>query len=180
MSNLNEQDLAEMQENRNIIKLKRMLKETDVDEVMLWVQSPNYQDEVFDVRDKDITDNNGRLVKHITFKFTGMGEPNVTGDLMEWKNLVEELSRKEVLLYRKKEAYQVMSDKIIGETDFKALFGKNNADVRKQYVKEQLRTEHETIKALEFSIDWIGRRISFLRELVKTKRVLLEGKQWCR
>jgi len=88
----------------------------------------------------------------------------------------KELSRKEVLLYRKKEAYQVMSDKIIGETDFKALFGKNNADVRKQYVKEQLRTEHETIKALEFSIDWIGRRISFLRELVKTKRGLMEVK----
>ena len=177
MSNLNEEDIAEMQENRNIVLLKRMLMENDVDEVMLWVECPGYQDEVLGVTDEDITDNNGRLVKHITFKFTGMGEPNVTGDLMEWKNLVEELSRKEVLLYKKKEAYQVMSDKIIGETDFKALFGKNNADVRKQYVKEQLRTEHETIKALEFSIDWIGRRISFLRELVKTKRVLMEVKE---
>ena len=131
MNNLNEQDLAEMQENRNIVLLKRMLMENDVDEMMLWVECPSYQDEVLDVTDEDITDNNGRLVKHITFKFTGMGEPNVTGDLMEWKNLVEELSRKEVLLYHKKEAYQVASDKIIGETDFKALFGKNNADVRK-------------------------------------------------
>lgn len=177
MNNLNEQDLAEMQENRNIVLLKRMLMENDVDEMMLWVECPSYQDEVLDVTDEDITDNNGRLVKHITFKFTGMGEPNVTGDLMEWKNLVEELSRKEVLLYHKKEAYQVASDKIIGETDFKALFGKNNADVRKQYVKEQLRTEHETIKALEFSISWIVNRISFLHEFVKTKRVLLEVKQ---
>ena len=102
---------------------------------------------------------------------------DITGYLSEWENLIEELSVKEVLLYKKKEAYQVMSDKIIEATDFKALFGKNNADVRKQYVKEQLRTDYETIKALEFSVDWIGRRISFLRELVKTKRVLMEVKE---
>ena len=177
MSNYNEEDLAEMQENRNIVLLKRMLMENDIDEVMLWVECPSYQDEVLAVTDEDITDNNGRLVKHITFKFTGMGEPNVTGDLMEWKNLVEELSNKEVLLYKKKEVYQVMSDKIISETDFKALFGKNNADVRKQYVKEQLRTEHETIKDLEFSIDWINRRISFLRELIRVKRTIMESKE---
>lgn len=177
MSNLNEQDLAEMQENRNIILLKRMLMENDVDEVMLWVECPSYQDEVLGVTDEDITDNNGRLVKHITFKFTGMGEPNVAGDLMEWKNLVEELSRKEVLLYRKKEAYQVRSDKIIGETNFKELYGANNQKVRDNHVKTVLSKDYETIKALEFSIDWINRRISFLRELVKTKRVLMEVKQ---
>jgi len=174
MSNLNENDIAEMQENRNIVLLKRMLMENDVDEVMLWVECPGYQDEVLGVTDEDITDNNGRLVKHITFKFTGMGEPNVTGDLMEWKNLIEELSRKEVLLYKKKEAYQVMSDKIISETDFKEIYGKNNADVRKTHVKNELMTDYETIKALEFSVDWIGRRISFLRELIRVKRVLLE------
>lgn len=102
---------------------------------------------------------------------------DITDYLAEWENLISELSNKEVMLYHRKEAYQVRSDEIIGETDFKALFGKNNADVRKQYVKEQLRTEHETIKALEFSISWIVNRISFLRELVKTKRVLMEVKR---
>ena len=177
MSNLNEQDLAEMQENRNIVLLKRMLMENDVDEVMLWVECPSYQDEVFDVKDKDITDNNSRLVKHITFKFTGMGEPNVTGDLMEWKNLVEELSRKEVLLYQKKTDYQQKADKIISETNFKELYGANNQKVRDNHVKTVLADDWKTIKSLEFSIDWIGRRISFLRELVKTKRVLLEVKR---
>jgi len=177
MSNLNEQDLAEMQENRNIVLLKRMLMENDVDEVMLWVECPSYQDEVFDVTDEDITDNNGVLVKHITFKFTGMGEPNVTGDLMEWKNLVEELSRKEVLLYQKKTDYQQKADKIIAETNFKELYGANNQKVRDNHVKTVLSNDYETIKSLEFSISWIVNRISFLRELVKTKRVLLEVKR---
>ena len=129
MSNLNEEEIAEIMENGN------------VGEIMV-----QYGD--------DITDY-----------------------LSEWENLIEELSVKEVLLYKKKEAYQVMSDKIISETDFKALYGKNNAEVRKTHVKNELMTDYETIKALEFSIDWINRRISFLRELVKTKRVLMEVKQ---
>ena len=102
---------------------------------------------------------------------------DITDYLSEWENLIEELSVKEVLLYKKKEAYQVMSDKIIEETNFKEIYGKNNAEVRKTHVKNELMTEYETIKALEFSIDWINRRISFLRELVKTKRVLMEVKQ---
>ena len=102
---------------------------------------------------------------------------DITDYLSEWENLIEELSRKEVLLYKKKEAYQVMSDKIISETDFKEIYGKNNADVRKTHVKNELMTDYETIKALEFSVDWIGRRISFLRELIRTKRVLMEVKK---
>ena len=177
MSNLNEEDLAEMQESRNIVLLKRMLMENDVDEVMLWVECPGYQDEVLGVTDEDITDNNGRLVKHITFKFTGMGEPNVTGDLMEWKNLVEELSRKEVLLYQKKTAYQQESDRIIAETNFKELYGANNQKVRDNHVKTVLSNDYETIKDLEFSIDWISRRIVYLKELIRTKRVLMEIKE---
>ena len=177
MSNLNENDIAEMQENRNIVLLKRMLMENDIDEVMLWVECPGYQDEVLGVTDEDITDNNGRLVKHITFKFSGMGEPNVTGDLMEWKNLIEELSRKEVLLYKKKEAYQVMSDKIISETNFKEIYGKNNAEVRKTHVKSKLAGEFDEIKELEFSVNHMGRRISYLKELIRTKRVLMEVKR---
>ena len=129
MSNLNEEEIAEIMENGN------------VGEIMV-----QYGD--------DITDY-----------------------LSEWENLIEELSVKEVLLYKKKEAYQVMSDKIISETDFKALYGKNNAEVRKTHVKNELMTEHETIKALEFSVDWIGRRISFLRELIRVKRTIMEVKQ---
>jgi len=98
-------------------------------------------------------------------------------NLKEWDNLIMELSNKEVLLYKKKEAYQVMSDKIIAETDFKALYGKNNDTVRKTHVKNELMTDYEAIKALEFSVDWIGRRISFLRELIRVKRTIMGVKQ---
>ena len=97
--------------------------------------------------------------------------------LNEWENLISELSNKEVLLYRKKEAYQVRSDEIIAETNFKELYGANNQKVRDNHVKTVLANDYEVIKALEFSIDWIGRRISFLRELVRTKRVLMEVKR---
>jgi len=98
-------------------------------------------------------------------------------DLVEWNELINELSSKERALLEWKELYQSHSDKIIAETDFKALYGKNNDKVRKEHVKKELSTWYDTIKDLEFSIDWIGRRISFLRELIRTKRVLMEVKK---
>ena len=97
--------------------------------------------------------------------------------LVEWENLISELSNKEVMLYHRKTDYQRKSDEIIAETNFKELYGANNQKVRDNHVKTVLSKDYETIKALEFSIDWINRRISFLRELVKTKRVLMEVKQ---
>ena len=101
----------------------------------------------------------------------------ITDYLAEWENLISELSNKEVMLYHRKTDYQRKSDEIIAETNFKELYGANNQKVRDNHVKTVLSKDYETIKALEFSIDWINRRISFLRELVKTKRVLMEVKQ---
>ena len=98
-------------------------------------------------------------------------------DLIEWNELINELSSKERALLEWKELYQSHSDKIIAETDFKALYGKNNDKVRKEHVKKELSTWYDTIKDLEFSIDWIGRRISFLRELIRVKRTIMESKQ---
>lgn len=102
---------------------------------------------------------------------------DITDYLTEWENLISELSNKEVMLYHRKTVYQQESDRIIAETNFKELYGANNQKVRDNHVKTVLAKDYEVIKALEFSIDWIGRRISFLRELVKTKRVLMEVKQ---
>ena len=102
----------------------------------------------------------------------------ITDYLTEWENLIEELSVKEVLLYKKKEAYQVMSDKIIAETNFKELYGKNNESVRKNHVKHELSDIVSELKTLEFSINYIKRRISFLKQLIHTKTVLLEVKKW--
>ena len=97
--------------------------------------------------------------------------------LNEWEDLINELSEKEIALYKWKQVYEIKAMEIENNTDFKALYGKNNADVRKQHIKNELSEWHKTIKELEFSIDWIARRISFLREMVKTKRAIMEAKQ---
>ena len=101
---------------------------------------------------------------------------SITEDLYEWSCLVTELSSKEKALLEWKELYQSHSEMIIAETDFKALYGKNNDKVRKEHVKKELSTWYDTITDLELSISWINRRISFLRELIRVKRVLMEVK----
>ena len=96
--------------------------------------------------------------------------------LSEWEDLVDELSEKEIALYEWKSVYQIKADEIGAVTDFKKLYGANNQKVRDNHVKTELSDWYNTIKELEFSIDWIGRRISFLRELIRTKRALMEVK----
>ena len=97
--------------------------------------------------------------------------------LNEWEDLVNELTDLEVDLLQSKEKYQVLSDKVIEETDFKALYGKNNDSVRKQHVKNEFPEDYGHIKDLEFQIDWTVRRIAFLKELVRVKRTLMESKK---
>ena len=101
----------------------------------------------------------------------------VEDNLKEWNELIEELSEKEIALYKWKQVYEIKAMEIENNTDFKAIYGKNNAEIRKQHIKNELSEWHNTIKELEFSIDWIARRISFLRELVKCKRTMLEVKK---
>ena len=103
---------------------------------------------------------------------------DLNDDLYEYSSLIDELSIKEVELFKLKEEYQIESDKIINETDFKELDGKNNAEVRKNHVKEELKGLYLEIKDLEFSIDYIGRRIGYLKELIRTKRLLIEVKEY--
>ena len=56
------------------------------------------------------------------------------------------------------------------------MYGKNNESIRKQHVKEELADEYSELKELEFSIDNLKRRISFLKSLIHTKTVLMEIK----
>ena len=97
--------------------------------------------------------------------------------LCEWEDLVEDLTEKEIEYYYCKERYQGKADVIIQETDFKTLYGANNQKVRDNHVKKELAKDHLHLKNLEFSIDWLNRRIVFLRELIRTKRVVMECKQ---
>lgn len=106
------------------------------------------------------------------FKFEPVTIVDVPVDVLlkEWHFLVHELSDKEVELYRLKEAYLIAESKIVNETDFKAIYNKNNADIRKQHVKNELSDMYEQIKSLEFSIAFIGRYIGLLKEVVRTKQ----------
>ena len=96
--------------------------------------------------------------------------------LNEWETLINELSSKEVALYEWKTVYAIKADEIIADTDFKSIYGANNQKVRDQHVRNELSDWNATIHELETSIAWIARRISFLRELIKVKRTLLEVK----
>lgn len=102
---------------------------------------------------------------------------NETNDyLRQWDELIEELSQKEIALFQWKQVYEIKANEIIEHTDFKELYGANNQKVRDNHVRNELSDWYDTIKELEFSIAYIERRISFLRELVKCKRTLLEVK----
>lgn len=48
----------------------------------------------------------------------------IEDDLEEWSKLVTELSSKEIALYKWKECYNVKSEEIIQNTDFKNYMGK--------------------------------------------------------
>lgn len=96
--------------------------------------------------------------------------------LREWENLVDELSEKELALIEWKQVYEIKAQEIEDTTDFKAIYGRNNADVRKLHIKNELKDWSNIITDLEISINWISRRISFLRELVKCEMVLVEAK----
>ena len=96
--------------------------------------------------------------------------------LEHWENLIEELSNKEIALYKWKEIYEIKANEIIEHTDFKELYGANNQKVRDNHIKNELSDWYENIKDLEFSINYLSRRIGYLKELIRTKRSLMELK----
>ena len=70
--------------------------------------------------------------------------------------------------------YDVKANEIIEHTDFKALYGANNQKVRDNHVRNELSDWYEIIRDLEFSLNYINHRISFLKELIRTKRMIME------
>ena len=90
--------------------------------------------------------------------------------LQEWEGLVNELSHKEVELLKLKEFIAVKSFEIEQETDYKSLYGKNNADIRKQHLKNELGDVFDTVMELELSIGWIKSYIPLLKEVIRVKQ----------
>ena len=134
----------------------------------------------FDCRDKFNADELCDFLNK-NMRATSINAP-VMDNLTEWSCLVTELSSNEIELYNKKEDYNVSSEKLLedaakekAETDYdviKEKYGGNNDKTRKKYVKDALADEAMELKQLEWSIDYIKRRISFLKQLIHTKTVL--------
>ena len=111
----------------------------------------------------------------------------VMDNIIEWSNLITELSENEIQLYKSKEAYEKASEKLLkdaakekAENDkdiIKKRYGGNNDKTRAKYVKEMLSKDGKEIKDIEFRIDYLKRRISFLKQLIHTKTIIMEVKE---
>ena len=100
----------------------------------------------------------------------------VLDNCIEWSNLITELSLKECDYIKIKDRIFDKEQWMTENTDFKAVYGKNNVDIRKQHFKKFLKDEYATKNHLEISIDYLKRRILFLKQLVYTKTTLMEVK----
>lgn len=89
--------------------------------------------------------------------------------LEAWEDLVHELSGKERALLDLKEFVNQQGFEFEQHTDYKALYGKNNADVRKHHLKQELSDVFDEIQALELGINWIKQYIPLLREAIRVK-----------
>ena len=107
---------------------------------------------------------------------TSIDDP-IIDNLTEWSSLITELSGKEVELLKLKDVIFDKEQWIIENTDFKEVYGRNNVDVRKLHLRKHMKGEYENRRALEVSIDFLTRRISFLKQLIHSKTVLAEVKE---
>ena len=57
------------------------------------------------------------------------------------------------------------------------LYGANNKDVRKKHLDEIMAEDYKNKKDLQFSIDYLERRISYLKSLIYTKNISREIKE---
>ena len=93
--------------------------------------------------------------------------------------MIVELTHKETKYMRLKEQYNSKEFEIVylSDIDFKKLYGSTAEKVRKQHASVELKPLKDELNGLELSIDYLKRYIVFIRELIRTKRVLMGVKQ---
>ena len=106
-------------------------------------------------------------------------EREIGYDLEEWTRMITELCDKEVELKELKEEYATKEFEIVymSNIDFKSLYGSTSEKVRKQHASDELKVYKHRIDDLEFCVNYLTRRIMFLKELIRTKRTLMEIKE---
>ena len=91
-----------------------------------------------------------------------------------WNRYIYELTEKEQELMNIKETYNQMEQEIINTTDFKEIYGKNNETVRKNHVRNELKDLVDTRHDLELRINFLKRRISYIKSLMSMQETLLK------
>ncbi|MBO5478535.1 MAG: hypothetical protein J6J36_08185 [Clostridia bacterium] len=85
--------------------------------------------------------------------------------LNEWNLAIEELSKKEIKYDKLKKEHFEKSEEIIRTTDFKELYGKNNADVRKAHIQNILSELTQDILDLKYSISYLKRKLDWYKAM---------------
>lgn len=85
--------------------------------------------------------------------------------LNEWNLAIEELSKKEIEYDKLKKEHFEKSEEIIRKTDFKELYGKNNADIRKAHIQNILSELTEDILDLKYSISYLKRKLEWYKAM---------------
>ena len=106
-------------------------------------------------------------------------EAFVLDNCIEWYNIISELSQKEEQLYYKKAEHDRKEFEIVfmSDIDFKELYGSTAKDVREHHAKTVLQELKDEIKGLELSIDYLKRRLTYLKGLVTVKTALIDAKK---
>ncbi len=125
-----------------------------------------------------LKDSKGNDIFHVFLNEKEPGE-DIVSNLNKWTELITELSDKEVELISLKEEYAQKEFEIVfmRDIDFKGLYGSTAEKVRKQHASNELKPLKDKINDLELSIDYLKRRITFLKDLIRTKRTLMEIKE---
>ena len=100
-------------------------------------------------------------------------ENEIIGLLKDWDLLITRISYMEIKLYNLKDELFNKEQDIIDNTDFKELYGKNNSDVRRKHLKEELKELYDEVFTLELKVNECKRRLSFMKENIRVKRELL-------
>lgn len=190
MSNLNTEDIAEYNEKYDMLfEVKKVQIEDygndgEIEEIRTWYAATNrlIPEQCYPCKDKETAEELCKFLNTVP----ELGSPAMD-NLSEWSSLITELSNKEIRLYELKDEYRIKSEELLQDAKklkeetkqdiIKDRYGGNNDKTRKQYVKDSLIDESKVIDDLEFSIEYIKRRISFLKQLIHTKTVMLEVKQ---
>ena len=127
--------------------------------------------ELLNKKQEQIEENNNTIIVDTSIS------DNIKDNLSEWQENITELTEKEKELDKLKQEIFEKTQKILKETDFKEIYGANNKDVRKAHLDKILAKDIKNQKDLEYRLDYLKRRNTYLKELIHYKTSLIQSKE---